>query len=769
VRKISLVKLSLSVFLILLSVVTFAQQKVGLVLSGGAAKGLAHIGVLKALEENEIPIDYVAGTSMGGIVGGCYAAGISPEQIEEIMTSKAFLDWVNGRIEDGNKYFYYKKEDEPSFLKLNLSLDSTFNVLLNTSIANDLSLNFALAEKMAQPSAISKGNFDSLFIPLRIVTADIFTQTQVVLSKGVLNDALRATQTAPFFYNPIRVDGKYLFDGGVYNNFPVDVAQKTFQPDVIIGSNVSSKVYDKYPYGEDEKLISRSLLYMLLDKSDPSKVPTNGIYIQPDLKTYSAFDFAKAKAMIDSGYIQTMRQMPEIKSKIAARRTCEAVAEARNKFNNKSVPIKVSNITFDGFSKSQQKYLNRFFKSGKRPLYFHDIKEGYYKLVSEDYFNNVYPSFLYNDATKDYNFKLARRQPSNFQVDFGGVIATRNVSNIYLGLNYYSFRSILTHAQLNFATGDFYKSAQAKARFDFPNLGQFYIEPEATFNTWNFFQGSDIFAKKYSPTVLDRVDRKYGAKIGLPIGRQIKTYLQGAYFVNNDQYIDRNVLVSTDTLDQLELSGVRLGAGVLYNTLNRKQYPSQGKSFYITGNYFSLLEEYKPGNTSVNRSSNRVNRSWLQAKVSIEQYFRRGFYSSGYLLEGVFSNQPTFSNYFGTIINAPAFNPLQDSRTLLLQNFRAFNYVAGGWRNVFTIRKNLDFRLEAYAFKPLASIAQDDTQHAKIEQQIQQLYFAGMADLVMHSTVGPISLSVNYYDDPNRQLSVLLHVGFLLFNKTSLE
>jgi NTE family protein len=269
--------------------------------------------------------------------------------------------------------------------------------------------------------------------------------------------------------------------------------------------------------------------------------------------------------------------------------------------------------------------------------------------------------------------------------------------------------------------------------------------------------------------VLDRVDRKYGLKIGIPIARQIKAFLQGAYLANNDQYIDKEVLVSTDTLDQLSLSGWRFGFGATFSSMNRKQYPSQGKAFNLSANYFSVMEEFIPGNTSLSRTPTRTSRSWLQAKVTLEQYLRRGFYSSGYLLEGVISNQPTFANYFGTIINAPGFFPLQDSRTLLLQNFRAFNYLAGGWRNVFSITKNLDFRLEAYAFKPLQTISQDDTQHAKVQEQLQQIYFAGMADLVMHSTVGPISLSLNYYDDPKRQLSVLLHVGFLLFNKTSLE
>ena len=109
-------------FVFFFSFDTFGQ-KVGLVLSGGGAKGLAHIGVLKALEENEVPIDYVVGTSMGGIVAGCYAAGISPGQIEEIALSEEFQHWVNGRMEAGFNYYYNKNDDHPSFLKLNLSLD----------------------------------------------------------------------------------------------------------------------------------------------------------------------------------------------------------------------------------------------------------------------------------------------------------------------------------------------------------------------------------------------------------------------------------------------------------------------------------------------------------------------------------------------------------------------------------------------------------------------------------------------------------------------
>ncbi len=739
-------------------------------MSGGAAKGLAHVGMLKALEENEIPIDFVAGTSMGGIVAGCYAAGMSPAQIEDMMLSDDLLRWVNGQLEDGYNYYYNKDDIHPSFVRLNLQLDTTFNLNFNSSIANDVSLNFAIAEKMAQPSAIARGNFDSLFVPLRLMASEIFTQQEVVLRKGNLGDAIRATQTVPFFYTPIRIDGKYLFDGGVYNNFPVDVAQDEFHPEIIIGSNVSSKIHDKYPTGEDDKLLSRSMLYLLMDKSNPGSIPPGGIYLEPNLQGISSFDFAKAKAIIDSGYQETLRHMAEIKQKITERRACEEVAARRNQFNNRAVPLLIDSVAYSGH-KAQQAYINRIFHTRHRPLTFTDIKRGYYSLVSEDYFKSLYPSFQHNTSTNRFNFTLSRRPQNNFLVDFGGVIATRNVSNLYLGLNYYSFNRVLTHISANFHTGSFYQSAQAKARFDFSGKARFFLEPEAIINSWNFLEGNDLVVKPSTATVLKRLDRKVGAAIGFPLGRQFRFTFNGAYISNNDQFINNDVLVGTDTLDQLTLTGSRFGLSLSTNTLNRKQYASAGKFFYTSFDFFNLKEHLLPGNTSTYAAGVPIDypRQWIRGTLIMEQYFRTGIYSSGYYLHATLSNQPLFTNYFGTIINAPGFYPMQDSRTLILQNFRAFNFVAGGWRNVFALKKKLDLRLEGYLFKPFESIVQGPNQEPQLSQEIRQVYFAGMASLVLHTTVGPISFSVNYYDDKKTQWGALLHVGFLLFNNTSLE
>jgi NTE family protein len=762
-------RFQLTIFLILFCLAASAQ-KVGVVLSGGAAKGLAHVGVLKALEENEIPIDYLVGTSMGGIIAGCYAAGMSPADIENMVLSEKFLRLVNGLPERGFNYYYHQSEDNPHFLKLNLSLDSILNLQLNTSLASDVSLNFALADLFAQASATSHNNFDSLFVPLRVVAADIFTQNQVILSKGVLSDALRATQTVPFFYNPIRVDGKYLFDGGVYNNFPVDVAQDAFKPDVIIGANVSTKIYNDYPYNLDEKLIANSLLFLLLDKSDPASVPKNGVYIQPNLKGYTSFDFAQAKGMIDSGYVQTMRQIREIKEKVKSRKSCEEIAATRNKFNTRSPSLVFDKLTFEGFNQKQRRYIRRIFRyNEKNPksFYYSRAKRGYFKLVSENYFSNVYPNILFDSAGKTFQLKLTRRPQKNFQVDFGGVIATRDVSNIYLGLNFFNFGNQLLHVYTGFQTGNFYKAVDIRTRLDFPF--QFYLEPFVGFNSWDFLQSDDLLYDVSEPTVLRRLNRKYGANIGWPFGNQFKGLLKIEGYNNVDSYVNGEVFVSSDTLDQLRTSGGKAELVFTTNTLNRKQYANAGKSFTFAVQYFNLRENFRPGNTSVEPGSIRDNHQWFRFKATAEQYFRAGWYRPGYYLQAVFSNQPFFQNYFGTLVNAPSFNPIQDSPTLLLENVRAFNFVAGGFRNVFTLRNRLDFRLEAYLFKPVEYLQQGNNQEAVVVDNLRTVYFASTAGLVMHSPMGPISLSVNYYDDKHNQLGVLLHVGYLLFNKHSID
>ncbi len=160
------------------------RPKVGLVLSGGGAKGLAHVGVLKVLEANHIPIDYIVGTSMGGIVGAFYAAGFNAEELEKIVTSDEFQEWASGKLGTEHRFISPKEQENGSFVSFQVGIDSGFSTSFQPQFINDAPLNFALAQYLYIPSKKANYDFDKLPIPFRCVAADIFTQEQVILKIG---------------------------------------------------------------------------------------------------------------------------------------------------------------------------------------------------------------------------------------------------------------------------------------------------------------------------------------------------------------------------------------------------------------------------------------------------------------------------------------------------------------------------------------------------------------------------------------------------------
>ena len=743
-------------------------QKVGLVLSGGGAKGLAHIGVLKALEENDIPIDYVVGTSMGGVIGGFYVAGYSPEEIEVIATKENFQDWVRGTLNQEYTYFYSKKEPDASFFDVDLFVDSTFNTTLNTNIASDLALNYILAEFLAQASVRAKNNFDSLFVPYRAIASEVFTQTEEILKNGDLQKATRATMTVPLFYRPIKIDDKYMFDGGIYNNFPVDVVINEFNPDVVIGVNVSSKKFEEYPYDTDDKLLSESFSLVFTNKGDPTRVPDGGIYIEPNLQEFSSLEFHNVKRIIDSGYVKTMELMPAIKASIKSRRSSAQVAERRKIFKREIIPLKFSDISIVDCNSYQTNYITKTFDK-KRPLDISDIKAGYYKLVSENYFKNVIPNILYNKETGFYDFEIQSAQKEFVKMSLGGNLATRNISQLFLGIEYDHFNRFLTNYNATFYAGRFYQSANLKARINFPSSNPFYIEPEFRVNSWDFVNAKEIIFENQLNTIINQTDRKFGLNVGMATGTRGKTVVYGMYFKNTNKFSNISELISTDTLDVQEFYGTRLGIGYSRNSLNRKQYANNGDALSISVDYINGTEEYEAGNTSKVNSFEQKNRRWFIAKLATEKYFGKQKYHYGYYFEAVVSNQPFFANYLSTKIIASAFYPFQDSKSIFLNKFRAHNYAAAGFRNVLSVNRYLDLRLEGYAFIPFREILKQPNQEATYGANISKVFAAASLSGVYNSQIGPISLSFNYYDDPERKFGALLHVGYLIYNKKSLE
>ena len=751
-------------------------QKVGLVFSGGGAKGLAHIGTLKALEENQIPIDYITGTSMGGIVGAMYAAGYSPKQIEQIAVSKEFQNWVNGRYTSDYTYYFQKNAPNASMLTAKVAIDTGFHFSFRSNIINDIPLNFAFLELFSQASAVSKDNFDNLFVPYRCMVADVLSQKSITVSKGSLAEAVRATMTVPIVYRPIKLDGKYVFDGGLYNNFPADVMEKEFKPDYVIGANVSSKTYNEYPKNIDDRLMNRFLVYMFLSKSDSTMIGKNGIYIQPDLGAYSVTNFAPVEDLIKKGYDATMADMPRIKALITKRVDPQELERKRAAFNSRKPDLNFSNIIVSGVNSQQKKYVERLFKSDKATFNLEDIKRGYYKLVADQTFETIYPKISYQAATDNYTFEVVAQPKKSFKLDLGGNISTRPISNVFLGAEYnYLNRKAYTFGT-SFYSGRFYESVQVNGRIDYPTKLPIFLAAELTYNHWNFYNTSKIFIENPRPIYIEQSDRKIDLMMGVPLNYNTKVVLHANFINNNDRYSPNNTFSVGDLLDQTIFNGFRGSLNLEKNSLNRKQYATNGQSFSLSVNYTTGRENYNPGNISRNIPGfskpigvSRL-RQWGSIKLTQENYFLHlNKYTLGYIVEGVISNQPLFSNYYSTLLVSPAFYPIQDSRSLFLDKFRATTYAAGGIKNIYNFRKNLDFRLEGYLFLPHKEFELNNFQDVDYAKAISKIRYAATAGVVYHTPVGPVSLSYNLYNDAIKRNGVLLHIGYLIYNKRSIE
>jgi NTE family protein len=763
-------------FSLMLFVLTQVKgQKVGLVLSGGGAKGLAHIGVLKALEENHIPIDYITGTSMGGIVGALYAAGYSPSEIEYVAQSDDFQEWVNGRFKSDYRYYFKKKSDNPAFLNAKLEIDTSFNASFRANLVNDIPLNFALLQLLGQASATAKNNFDNLFVPYRCVVADIFDKKMVPIGRGSLVEAVRGTMAVPLVYRPVKVGNRYVFDGGIYNNFPVDVMKKDFNPDYIIGVNVSAKTYNEYPTENDDRVVNRFLMYMFLANSDTASVGKNGTVIQPNISSFSATNFSEVTAIIKSGYDAAMADMPNILKAVKLRSDSYKLKEERIAFTNKNANLVFDEVLINGINSKQKEYVQHVFLPKKQELDLLGIKYGYYKLAADENFETIYPRIYQDSATQLTTFELQVKPQKNFRIDFGGSISTRPVSNVFLGLQYNFLDKQSYTLGANLYSGRFYESVQTTVRMDVPTTRPYYLETEFTYNHWNFYSTSQIIVDKVKPTYVDQSDRQWVAKLGTPFGPSGRLEFLMGYFDFNDRFSPNNNYVYGDIFDVSTFSGFKAVVDLSKNTLNKKQYATKGLFFQIQMAFFGGKENYVPGNVLRNEPifaqlhPIEKTHNWLRLKASIEHYpVSSKHINIGYTLESAITNKPLFSTYKSTLLSAPAFYPLQDSKSIFFEGFRANSYVAGGVKNSIYMRKNIDLRLEAYLFKSIKGYELIGLQDVMWHKTSKARYVAS-AGLVYQSPIGPISLSVNRYDDEQKPIGLMFHAGFLLYNKRSLD
>lgn len=290
-----------------------SNPKIGLVLSGGGARGFAHIGTLKLIDSLQIPIDYIVGTSMGGIIGGLYASGYTGNEIEKYALSINWMEILQNKP-PRSELPYLEKKDDGAF-PVELGLDGLTPVIPNGLISGQM-ISLLLSDLTSAVGSIR--DFDNLPIPFRCVAIDLVTGNVVVLKNGSLSKAIRSTMSIPTIFSPVEWGDSLLIDGGMLNNFPADVL-KEMGADIIIGVNVGSQLALKEDLKSLVDILQQTMILTDLQKQRENYELCN-LIIKPELDGFSTTDFEsdKVRSIVQIGIkvaAENKKELLELKKK----------------------------------------------------------------------------------------------------------------------------------------------------------------------------------------------------------------------------------------------------------------------------------------------------------------------------------------------------------------------------------------------------------------------------------------------------------------------
>lgn len=751
-------------FCLLFAQFSFGQeQKIGLVLSGGGATGLSHIGVIKALEENNIPIDYITGTSAGALVGSMYACGLSPAEMEAYVLSDEFQLMSAGGLKPDQHFLFREDDPHAGMFNFSFSKDSILRKSLPTNFNSSAYLDFEMLKNLGSVSA-SINDFDSLFVPFRCVASDIMSESSVVFDQGHLNAAVRASMTFPFFIKPIRIDGVLLFDGGMYNNFPANVMYNDFDPDYIIGSNVS---FNAAP-PEADNLISQ-LTHMLMTNSDFTLPCNEGFIIVPDTDV-STFNFVGVRQAIEDGYNSTMLLIDSLKLQISRRTEPDEMAARRAAFRAKIAPIAVTSVSTRSDEKELKYTRLSMIKSKKKETLDLDLLEKrYFRLYATKQVDFIYPR-LETKADSTHNLALEVKKSKEFRVDVGGHISSRPVNTGYLGITYQTIGEIITKSHVESYFGKFYGSAKADLTIEFPAVLPISVTGYFTLNRWDYFRSFATFFEDVHPSFLVQNELYGGLKFNLPIGNTLKTSIDTRFFSLSDEYYQTASFTAKDTSDVTNFDGFSASFSILKNSLNRKQFASSGHQFEFKARYVYGTEHSIPGSTSFQNFDVIRNHSWVNLDLKYQTFIvDQTRFHLGVNGRLVFNSQSLFANYTATILTMTEYSPLPDAQTFFLPEYRSPQFGGIGINLIGTIRKNIDVRLDGYFYQPVVQIKKTDNGSLVFSDLFEGESFMASGSLIYHSLLGPIRATLNYFPLQSTPLSFQISFGYVLFNERAIR
>ena len=567
-----------------------SRPKVALVLCGGGAKGAAHVGVLKVLEEVNMPIDMIVGTSIGGLVGGIYAMGYSAKELDDIMSG---CDWeyiLSDNTPRRDASFEKKTKDSRFLVKVPFySLDVEKDPSLGHSPISRLPAGLIGGQNVLNMlNGLSVGYQESMYfgnlpIPFACIAADLATGEEIVLKEGILPVAMRATMAIPGVFAPVNMDGKVLVDGGILNNFPVDVARK-MGADIVIGVDIKNDP----PTLENLKSMPQVLNQMLgLMGNDTYErnVEDVDILIKPDVTGYGTYSFTKKAVaqLMSNGYNAAKEKYDELESLARKLNTLvlgEVSVDVPNAINVVRDTFCFKSVSIEGVEKRNEHWLRRM--SGLRPgvkLSGSDINNGISILMGTGAFSSV-------------NFIVSGKGTGNEEL----VIKTRKgfANLLALGARYDSEEaaSVLCHIGIGeynllghkfFFTGrlgynpygEFGYSYNSK---DFPKVGA------------SFKIGSDemnIYKSTEKQNALSFIYQRFQANVSNMYLRNFNFELGSRWdHYDFDQYLKSDLPAGYEEYSVYDCGYLSYYVSALMDTRDKSIYPTRGMFFDAELSYF---------------------------------------------------------------------------------------------------------------------------------------------------------------------------------------
>lgn len=760
----------LLIALISLFTITVNGQSVGLVLSGGGARGLSHIGVIKALEENNIPIDYVTGTSMGAIIGALYAIGLTPEEMQTLFRSKEFNSWYKGEIEEGYASYIYRGDPNASMIGVSLRKDPKKGptVKIPVSLVSPYPMDLAVLQLFGSTAAIADYDFNKLMVPFRCISSDIVNKRPYILRKGDLGSAVRASMTYPFLFKPILIDSILMFDGGFYNNFPWDVMVSDFNPNYIIGSKCTTNAEE--PDSED---IVSQVGNMLMVETDYNLPADLGTLIDIKLEGVAIMDFHKIDQIVEVGYNAAMDYIKTIQGRVARRVTSQEILKKRMDFRVKTIPLRFKNINILGteLNPKEKEFVQKTIQNNSSDIFdFEQLKRGFYRVVASGHLSTIYPeSKMTPDSLFSLNLRVTKGYPAKFFI--GGNISSSSLNQGFIGWQYSHFSANPWRANADFNIGKFYSGINLNFRQDIGIKPLWFYEIQGTLHRFDYFAGSQtsLITNRIESNIQE-TETFITLSIGTPVKIERNTLAKFSLYAGENRYEyyrDQN-FTSQDIPDRTKLYYLSPTIKIVRNTTDFKLYPTEGVSSEYSVRYTLMKEHYLPGTTSIVQEE-RSSHNTMTIRANHEQFFHISRHLNlGVMAQVNLSNRTSIGDYTSTLLYMPAFQPHPHSKTLLLHHYRAPSFAALSITPIVKLSGSLFLHLQGSCFAPYKLLEKTRDQSIAFSSKFPGLYYMANFAFVWQSPFGTLSLSASYYQKEEIKWYPQLNIGLQIFKSKAL-